>query len=45
MSYACKRSYHYALMIIEVDIEKVFIMEPLDKAPEEYNSLIYMLNM
>ncbi len=44
MSYACMRSFHYALMIIEVDIAKVFIMDPLDKPPEQYNSLINMLN-
>jgi hypothetical protein len=31
-------------MIIEVGSGKVFIMDPLDKELEEYNSLIYMPN-
>jgi hypothetical protein len=37
-------SYHYAMMIIEIDIGKVFVMNPLDKTYTEYDSLIYMLD-
>ena len=44
MSYACMRSFHYILLIIRVDSGKVYIMDSLDKDPEEYNTLIYMLD-
>jgi hypothetical protein len=43
MSYACMRSFHYLLIIIRVDLGKVYIMDPLDKNLEEYNRMIYML--
>jgi hypothetical protein len=40
------RRFHYILLIIRVDFfGKAYIIDPLDKDPEEYNSMIYMLDM
>ena len=44
MSYACMRSYHYALLIIKVDSGKIDVMDSLDKDMGEYKSLVYMLD-
>ena len=42
-AYVNVRSFHWILLIIKVDVGQVKIMDSLDKDPEDYSSVVDML--
>jgi Ulp1 family protease len=44
-AYINVRSFHWILLIIQVDLERFDIMDSLDKSLEDYSNLVDMLQM
>jgi len=42
-AYINVRSFHWILLIIKVDDGIVYIMDSLQKDPEDYNNIVFML--
>ena len=42
-AYINVRNFHWILLIIKVDAGQVDIMDSLNKPPEDYSSVVYML--